>query len=741
MSTRNGDNNLPGADLKLPKTGGLEASQDAAPSIGHAIDENLVAEIANSLFLADGQPPGMPGGGASPGSSLGDLPMGRPAVQGIPEQSAVPNTPTTSTSTSGAEVPSSVNALPSDAALAVDSGQSTLPGDIASGIPAGIQLDQATPTMHSPTSLSASDNAVGMPIGLGEQGRPQSVPVELPLVADGPPFQVPKEIDLIPEPRDLHKQAGVPSAPEGIEHDADQTRPYWLSVKDAGVAAETSVQPLQIVPLEMDLAPSQVVENLPDPPKRPPPQPPSKDWMVDKLTNMSGQPFVDEEQVEPVVVPVTSNSNLYWLPSNSGIKHGDKEDASSENVGRTGFFDVETVRKDFPILRQKVNGKPLVWLDNAATTQKPQAVIDRISKYYQEENSNVHRAAHELAARSTDAYEAAREKMRRFLGAGSVEEIVFTRGTTESINLVAQTYGKEHLREGDEIIVSEMEHHSNIVPWQHITKETGARIVVAPFHDSGEMDLLAYERLFNKRTRMVAITHVSNALGTINPVKEMVATAHRHGVVALIDGAQSTPHFPVDVQEIGADFYVLSSHKIFGPTGVGVLFGKKYLLEEMPPWQGGGNMIESVSFEETRYNPPPFKFEAGTAILAGAVGMGAAVDYLERIGFANAARYEEELLHYGQENLAAINGVKMVGTAKHKAGVMSFVAEKVSPSEMGEILNNEGIAVRTGHHCAQPALAHYGLSQTIRPSLAFYNTRDEVDLLVKTVREAIRARK
>jgi len=317
---------------------------------------------------------------------------------------------------------------------------------------------------------------------------------------------------------------------------------------------------------------------------------------------------------------------------------------------------------------------------------------------------------------------------------------VFTRGTTESINLVAQTYGKQHLGEGDEIIVTEMEHHSNIVPWQHITKETGAKIVVAPFLDSGEMDLVAYERLFNKRTKMVAITHVSNALGTVNPVQQMVATAHRNGVVALVDGAQSMPHFPINVQDINADFYVMSGHKLFGPTGVGVMYGKKHLLEEMPPWQGGGNMIESVSFEETRYNPPPYKFEAGTGILAGAVGLGAAIDYLERIGFMNASRYEDALLEYGQEKLRAINGVTMIGEAKHKAGVMSFVTKTVTPGEMGEALNQEGIAVRTGHHCAQPALAHYGLTATIRPSLAFYNTKDEIDLLVRTVIKTIKAK-
>jgi cysteine desulfurase/selenocysteine lyase len=418
---------------------------------------------------------------------------------------------------------------------------------------------------------------------------------------------------------------------------------------------------------------------------------------------------------------------LYWMPS----------EAAGPTSGPATGFDVEAVRRDFPILRQRVNGKPLVWLDNAATTQKPQAVIARISKFYEEENSNVHRAAHELAARATDAYEGAREKCRRFLGAAAVEEIIFTRGTTESINLVAQSWGKKNLRPGDEIILLEYEHHANIVPWQHIARETGAVIRVAPIVDSGEIDLAAYERLFSGHTRIVGLGQVSNVLGTIAPVREMIATAHRHGAVVLVDGAQSAPHFPVNVQEMDADFFVMSGHKLFGPTGVGVLYGKRHLLDDMPPWQGGGNMIRQVSFEHTSYADVPAKFEAGTPILAGAVGLGAAIDYLGRIGFANAARYEDELLQYGQQRLAAIPGVRMIGTARHKAGVLSFVSDRMPPSAIGEALNQAGIAVRVGHHCAQPALAHYGLKESVRPSLAFYNTRAEVDLLVQTVSQVL----
>ncbi len=422
----------------------------------------------------------------------------------------------------------------------------------------------------------------------------------------------------------------------------------------------------------------------------------------------------------------------YWMPA-------DAKDMAPP-PWQTGGFDVHAVRKDFPILQQRVNGRPLVWLDNAATTQKPRAVIERIRKFYEEENSNVHRGAHELAARATDAYEGAREKVRRFLGAAAVEEIIFTRGTTESINLVAQTCGKHRLRRDDEIILIEYEHHANIVPWQLVAQETGAVIRVAPILDSGEIDLAAYERLFSRRTRMVAIGHVSNVLGTIAPVREMIATAHRHDAVVLVDGAQSAPHFPLNVQEMDADFFVLSGHKLFGPSGVGVLYGKRPLLDAMPPWQGGGNMIRQVTFEHTTYNDVPAKFEAGTPILAGAVGLGAAIDYLERIGFPNAARYEEALLGYAQEGLAAIPGIRMIGTARHKAGVLSFVADRVEPAEFGRALNLEGIAVRVGHHCAQPALAHYGLKESVRPSLAFYNTREEIDLLVATVRRVIESR-
>ena len=401
------------------------------------------------------------------------------------------------------------------------------------------------------------------------------------------------------------------------------------------------------------------------------------------------------------------------------------------------LFDVNDIRRDFPILEERVHGKRLVWLDNAATTQKPQAVIDRLVHYYSHEYSNVHRAAHELAARSTDAYESAREKVQRFLGAGSAEEIVFVRGTTEAVNLVASSYGRKFIGQGDEIVLSTLEHHSNIVPWQFLTQHVGAVIRVVPVTDRGEVLLSDFERTLTTRTRFVSLTHVSNALGTILPIREMIQMAHRRGARVLIDGAQAVSHFPVNVQDLDADFYALSGHKLFGPSAVGVLYGKKALLDEMPPWQGGGNMIQTVTFENSTFADPPQRFEAGTAALGPAVGLGAAVDYLDRIGMENVATHERALLAYASEALGRIPGVRLIGTAPEKAGVVSFVTDKIPAEEMGKILDEDGIAVRAGHHCAQPTMDRFGLEATVRPSLALYNTHDEIDQLERAVRRAL----
>ena len=393
-------------------------------------------------------------------------------------------------------------------------------------------------------------------------------------------------------------------------------------------------------------------------------------------------------------------------------------------------FDPYRVKRDFPILQQQVHGKPLVWLDNAATTQKPQAVIDRLSHFYEYENSNIHRAAHALAARSTDAYEAAREKMRQFLNAPSAKDIIFVRGATEGINLVAQAWGRRNIREGDEIVVSWLEHHANIVPWQQLCAEKGARLRVAPVDDRGELILEEYEKLLNPSTRIVAMTQVSNALGTVTPVREITAMAHRHGARVLIDGAQSVPHKAVDVQEIDCDFFVFSGHKVFGPTGIGVVYGKDEVLKDMPPWQGGGNMIADVTFEKTIFQAPPERFEAGTGNIADAVGLGAALDYVEGIGMELIARYEHELLVYATEKMRQVPGLTFIGTAPEKASVLSFVLQGHEPMDVGKALDREGIAVRAGHHCAQPILRRFGLEATVRPSLAFYNTCDDVDALV-----------
>ncbi|PJZ42987.1 cysteine desulfurase [Leptospira kmetyi] len=396
----------------------------------------------------------------------------------------------------------------------------------------------------------------------------------------------------------------------------------------------------------------------------------------------------------------------------------------------SGGLDIASLKKDFPILKEKINGRELVWLDNAATTQKPQSVIDRISSFYEHENSNIHRGAHTLAARATDAYEDAREKTARFLNAPSSNEIVFVRGATEAINLVAQTWGKQNIGKNDEIIISWLEHHANIVPWQMLCSEKGARLKVIPVDETGQIILSEYERLLSPRTKLVSITQVSNALGTVTPLVPIIEQAHKFGAKVLVDGAQAVSHMPIDVQALDCDFYVFSGHKVFAPTGIGVLFGKSEVLETIPPWQGGGNMIEDVTFEKTVYQPAPFRFEAGTGNIADAVGLGAAIDYLDQIGMKNVADYEHSLLEYGTEQLQRIPGLRLIGTSKDKAGVLSFVLEGFKTEDVGRFLNQEGIAVRSGHHCAQPILRRFGLESTVRPSLALYNTCDDIDALV-----------
>ncbi|HEY0320216.1 MAG TPA: cysteine desulfurase [Pyrinomonadaceae bacterium] len=400
-------------------------------------------------------------------------------------------------------------------------------------------------------------------------------------------------------------------------------------------------------------------------------------------------------------------------------------------------WDVERIREDFPVLRQMVNGKPLVYLDNAASSQVPQVVIDRGSKYLREEHSNIHRGVHYLSQRATTAYEGAREKVRRFINAKEARECIFVRGATEGINLVMHGYGRKFIKEGDEIIISAMEHHANIVPWQMLCEEKGARLRVIPMNQAGELLLDEYDALLNERTKIVTVNHVSNALGTINPVKEIIARAHKMGVPVLIDGAQSAPHLAVDVQDLDCDFYALSGHKMFAPTGSGVVYGKAELLEKMNPFQGGGDMIRTVTFEKTTYAGLPSKLEAGTPAIASQIGLGAAIDYLESIGRERAVRYEHELLAYATERVSAIEGVTLIGTAREKASVLSFVIENVHPHDVGTILDQEGIAVRAGHHCAQPVMQFFKVPATARASFAFYNTREEVDALAHAIEKVI----
>jgi cysteine desulfurase/selenocysteine lyase len=412
------------------------------------------------------------------------------------------------------------------------------------------------------------------------------------------------------------------------------------------------------------------------------------------------------------------------------MKTATEMQAADSLQGRHRAFDVETIREAFPILRRQVHGKPLVYLDNAATSQKPQVVIDTVQRYYAQENANIHRGAYYLSEQATQAYEAARVKVQHFLNAPSERQIIFTRSVTEAINLIAHCYGRKHLQAGDEVLISAMEHHSNIVPWQILCEEQGAVLRVVPIDDSGEFLLDEYARLLNPRTKLVAVTHVSNALGTITPVRQIIDLAHRRQIPVLIDGAQAVPHFKVDVQELDCEFYGFSGHKLYGPTGIGVLYGKAELLEAMPPYQGGGDMIRSVSFEKTLYAPIPSKFEAGTPHIEGGIGLGAAIDYLEGLGMEAISAYEQELLAYAMRAVGAIPGVRIFGTAREKAGVISFSLEGVHPHDIATVLDQEGIAIRTGHHCAQPVMERFGVPAMARASLAFYNTIAEVDALV-----------
>jgi len=629
----------------------------------------------------------------------------------------------------------------------------------SAGIP-GAATELAAPTSNATTAslpgapqgpIAPNPGPSAMNVGAG--GASPSVmmppvpgPLQRPPLAQTP---APKESDLRPIVTVFSDQLGLSSAFALVDaRESSAATPYFLDL--AGVPSPQQAPSAASIPS----TPSIPSQTLPDTPIA---QPASIPNDAPSVPSNAGAPSIPSNVAAPSAPSapsMPSTSALHEIPNAAAppaspappagapaapvpIPSGASYDFRPEVVPnldvKPGLFDPNVIKKDFPILRERVHGREIVWLDNAATTQKPQSVIDRVSQYYEHENSNVHRGAHTLAARATDAYEAARDKVRRFLNAPSAREIVFVRGATEAINLVAQSFGRRNVGPGDEIVITWLEHHANIVPWQQLCSEKGARLRVAPVDDRGQVILDEYERLLGPRTRIVSFTQVSNALGTITPVREMVQMARRHGARVHVDGAQAVSHMPVDVQSIDCDFYSFSGHKIFAPTGIGVLYGKPEVLESMPPWQGGGNMISDVTFERTTYQPPPSRFEAGTGSIADAVGLGAALDYVTALGLHNIERYEHDLRCYAEEKLARVPGLRMIGTAKEKAGVLSFVLDGVRTEDVGGMLDQEGIAVRSGHHCAQPILRRFGLESTVRASLAPYNTCEDIDALVSAL--------
>ncbi|HEV7734192.1 MAG TPA: SufS family cysteine desulfurase [Candidatus Binatia bacterium] len=690
-----------------------------------------------------GAPPMGPSGGTSvPGAAIPALPIpSTPGIGGVPPSAitapphlgvAMPSAPTPSVPSLG--MPTAPNSIPATS----PTGDPSLPGAVAAGVPGAVAPGVAVPPAAGTPGATTAPSAPPSPGIPGMASFPtwdlRSHGVDsaaLPPLFDDPPT-----VPTVPSP----STATVPDTPTFGMPSTPSAAPALPMAGPSVPGAAVSGIPGVVVP-GMTAPPAGIpgasIGAFPSP-------------SFPGVAGMSSLPTwdlrsigVDSAALPPLFAdartpapdPTPAAPTYYFLRSTPS-----STDVPATSLPGRRTFDVRDIRKDFPILQERINGKPLVWLDNAATTHKPRAVIDRLTYFYEHESSNVHRAAHTLAARSTDAYEGARSKVARFLGAAEPAEIVFVRGTTEAVNLVANTWGRRHVGAGDEIVLTTLEHHSNIVPWQFLAQSVGAVLRVVPVNDRGEVLLDEYQKLLGSRTRMVAITHVSNALGTILPVHEMTQMAHRYDAAVLVDGAQAVSHFPVNVQAIGADFYVMSGHKLFAPTGVGVLYGKKAVLDEMPPWQGGGNMIQRVTFEHSTFADPPARFEAGTATLADAVGLGAAVDYLDQIGMANVARHEHELLAHATERIGRIRGVRLIGTAAEKAGVVSFVTDSIPAEEFGKILDQDGIAVRAGHHCAQPTMDRFGLTSTVRPSFALYNTHDEICVLERAVRKALQER-
>ncbi len=666
-------------------------------------DLDSLAALANQFFTA------------LPGETIPDSQF--PASPSRPVSIAPPSAPSVPTLGQANQLPSATS-LPYSPPVTVSQ-----PAVASFATPPSVITPRVLPTQAQSLDAPAVTSTVSPALtrsGGPALGVPEAYAAGVPVVAPAPaasdaaiPSDAAAPTSLAPASPFyfVNEGNGAPQArgqSQDVEVPHSSGLPFDLSVLSSPVAPVAS--PASVTP-SVSAAPSApTVAGAPTPPNSPAPSSPYY--------------FVGESSAYPsVAAPVQA------------------EPASTPSFSSAGVFDVHAIRRDFPILQERVNGRQLVWFDNAATTQKPQAVIDRLAHFYAHENSNIHRAAHELAARATDAYEGARNKVARFIGASSPEEIIFVRGATEAINLVAQSWGKQNIGEGDEIIVSNLEHHANIVPWQMLAAEKGAKLRVIPVDDTGQVRLDEYQKLLNDRTKIVAVTQVSNALGTIVPVKEIIDLGHRAGAKVLIDGAQSVSHIRVNVQALDADFFVFSGHKIFGPTGIGVVYGKREILEDTPPYQGGGNMIQDVTFDKTIYHGPPARFEAGTGNIADAVGLGAALDYLERIGLENVARYEHELLEYGTHHLRGVPGLRLIGTAKEKTSVMSFVLDGFKTEEVGKALNQEGIAVRSGHHCAQPILRRFGVEATVRPSIAFYNTYEEIDRLVATLHRLVGGRR
>jgi len=737
-------------------TPGLERVSTEAPGLP---DVAALTRLANAFFTALPGATDLPAApGAVPSAAAGSPPLPGGGVPAAPAEPALRLAPAAAAGLSGRSPQGFVTPpAPADADVAfyfLRASEPTAPRTVPvlnvapPGLEPGLGITPpANATALDPRSAASLSAPPGMRLGSTAPATPGVEVGALPAAAATPPasaFEFPDEAALSARPATLAGAAGSTAQP-GVATPAPSpsTMPFYF-LDGIQSTPLRSVTQLQLRPRDGNLEPVQDLDlgsgfrqieeggGLFPPPAAAAPALP-KTATPANITGGAPATSAGEASAATLYVinEARSAGEVPRAPADATAR-GATEPSAGLASAHPGF-DVNAIRRDFPILAERVHGRPLIWLDNAATTQKPRAVIERLTHFYEHENSNIHRAAHELAARATDAYEAARDKVARFLHAASSDEIVFVRGTTEAINLVAQSWGRRHIGEGDEIVITWLEHHANIVPWQQLCAEKGARLRVAPVDDDGQVLLDAYEKLLGPRTKLVAFSQVSNALGTITPARELVEIAHRYGARVLVDGAQSVSHLRVDVQALDCDWFVFSGHKLFGPTGIGAVYGKGDLLNSTPPWQGGGNMIQDVTFEKTVYQPAPARFEAGTGNIADAVGLGAALDYVERIGIENVGRYEHDLLVYATRGLAAIPGLRIIGTAREKASVISFVLDGFRSEDVGAALNREGIAVRAGHHCAQPILRRFGLETTVRPSLAFYNTCEEVDALVAAV--------